>query len=346
MFMIKIAIDAMGSDKGSSIVVAAVKKFVAEYNDVELHVVGKKEELTEIESMAKVIDAREVMEMEDGALEVMRRKDTSMIMAIDLALNGANAVVSAGGTAALLTGATVKLKLIDNVQRAALCAPFPTENGRTVAILDIGANNENTPEHLVQFAKMGSIFSKRVSNVDPHDDCGCEIDDKYCLCYTTKEPRLYLLSNGSEDKKGSPVSKKAFELLKLEKKLNFKGNVEARLVLSGKADVVVADGYAGNVLLKAIEGTASMMNKQIKAAFKKNLLTKLGYLLAKKGFDEMRQNLDYKKHGGAMLLGINGIVVKAHGSSDDYAFFNAIRVAYEMAKLDVVKLIKDEMMNG
>jgi glycerol-3-phosphate acyltransferase PlsX len=163
MFMIKIAIDAMGSDKGSSIVVAAVKKFVAEYNDVELHVVGKKEELKEIESLAKIIDAREVMEMEDGALEVMRCKDTSMMMALDLALNGANAVVSAGGTAALLTGATVKLKLINNVQRAALCAPFPTENGRTVAILDIGANNENTPEHLVQFAKMGSIFSKQLA---------------------------------------------------------------------------------------------------------------------------------------------------------------------------------------
>lgn len=344
--MIKIAIDAMGSDKGSSIVVAAVKKFVAEHKDVELHVVGKKEELKELETIAKVVDANEVMGMEDGALEVMRRKETSMMKAIDLVAAGANAVVSAGGTAALLTGATVKLKMINNVQRAALVAPFPTENGRTVAILDIGANNENSPEHLVQFAKMGAIFARKVGYIEPQDDCGCEIDDKHCLCYTTKESRIYLLSNGSEDKKGSPVSKKAFELLKQETKLNFKGNIEARYVLTGRADVVVAEGFAGNILLKAIEGTASMMNNQIKTAFKKNFLTKMGYLLAKKGFEQMKQNLDYKKHGGAMLLGINGIVVKAHGSSDDYAFYNAIRVAYEMVKIDVVKLIKDEMVNG
>ena len=324
--MIKIAIDAMGSDRGSSIVVKAVKKFVAEYKDVELHVVGKKEELAELNGIATIVDAPEVMGMEDGALEVMRRKETSMMKAIDLAQSGADAVVSAGGTAAFLTGATLKLKLIDQVQRAALVAPFPTENGRSVAILDIGANNENTPEHLVQFAKMGAIFAKKVSNA--------------------VEARIYLLSNGSEDKKGSPVSKKAFELLKKETKLNFKGNLEAREVLSGTADVVVAEGYAGNVLLKSIEGTASMMNKQIKAAFKKNFLTKLGYLLAKKGFDQMKDNLDYKKYGGAMLLGINGIAVKAHGSSDDYAFFNAIRVAYEMVKLNIVGTIKEEMRNG
>ena len=324
--MIKIAIDAMGSDRGSSIVVKAVKKFVAEYKDVELHVVGKKEELAELNGIATIVDAHEVMGMEDGALEVMRRKETSMMKAIDLAQSGADAVVSAGGTAAFLTGATLKLKLIDQVQRAALVAPFPTENGRSVAILDIGANNENTPEHLVQFAKMGAIFAKKVSNA--------------------VEARIYLLSNGSEDKKGSPVSKKAFELLKKETKLNFKGNLEAREVLSGTADVVVAEGYAGNVLLKSIEGTASMMNKQIKAAFKKNFLTKLGYLLAKKGFDQMKDNLDYKKYGGAMLLGINGIAVKAHGSSDDYAFFNAIRVAYEMVKLNIVGTIKEEMRNG
>ena len=324
--MIKIAIDAMGSDRGSSIVVAAVKKFIAEYKDVELHVVGKKDELSALNGIAKIVDATEVMGMEDGALEVMRRKETSMMKAIDLATSGADAVVSAGGTAAFLTGATLKLKLINNVQRAALVAPFPTENGRSVAILDIGANNENTPEHLVQFAKMGAIFAKKVSNAT--------------------DARIYLLSKGREEKKGSPVSKKAFELLKQEKKLNFKGNLEARDVLSGTADVVVAEGYAGNVLLKSIEGTASMMNKQIKAAFKKNFLSKIGYLLAKPGFDQMKDNLDYKKYGGAMLLGINGIAVKAHGSSDDYAFYNAIRVAYEMVKLNVVATIKEEMSHG
>ncbi len=325
--MIKIAIDAMGSDAGSPMVVEAVKKFKKDHNDVEFHVVGKQEELRELSSVATIIDSRDVMGMEDGALEVIRRKTTSMIMAIDLVVdNTCDGVVSAGSTAAFLTGATIKLRLIQNVMRAALISPFPTEDGKGVAILDIGANNENIPEHLVQFAKMGQIFSKAVMG--------------------RENPNVYLLSNGAEEKKGSPVGKHAYPLIKAETSINFKGNIEAREALSGEADVIVAEGYAGNVLLKAIEGTAAVMNRQVKKAFKRNPLSKVGYVFARKGFKEMRGTFDYKKYGGAMLLGINGVAVKGHGASDAYAFYNAIRVAYEMIKNEVVDKVKEAMING
>ena len=325
--MIKIAIDAMGSDLGSPIVVEAIKNFLKDYHDVEFSVVGRKEQLKSLEGMVEIINSDEVMGMEDGALEVMRQKNTSMLMAIDLVANKqAQAVVSAGSTGAFLTGATLKLKLIPNVLRAALVSPFPCENGRSVTILDIGANNENTPAHLVQFAKIGSVFARKVGGVT--------------------KPRVYLLSNGAEAKKGSPVVKEAHKLIEKENTINFKGNIEARYVLSGEADVVVCEGYPGNVLLKSIEGTASMMNKMIKDAFKMSLFSKVGYVLASKGFKQMKGKLDYKKYGGAMLLGVNGVVVKGHGSSDAYAFYNAIRVAYEMVKLNVIEGLKEAMQNG
>ena len=325
--MIKIAIDAMGSDLGSPIVVEAVKQFLHDYKDVEFRIVGKQEELSELSSVATIIDSRDVMGMEDGALEVLRRKTTSMMMAIDLVAKGeCQGVVSAGSTGAFLTGATIKLKLIEGVMRAALISPFPTADGKGVVILDIGANNENIPEHLVQFAKMGQVYSRAVMG--------------------RKEPRVFLLSNGVEEKKGSPVVKSAHQLIKAEQGINFCGNIEGREVLSGDADVVVCEGYPGNVLLKSVEGVASVMNAKIKGAFKRNLLSKIGYLFAKKGFDEFKETFNHKKYGGAMLLGVNGVVVKGHGSSDAYGFYNAIRVAYEMIKKDVIPSMKEEMKNG
>ncbi len=325
--MIKIAIDAMGSDLGSSIVVKATKQFLKDFQDVQLIVCGKKEELKELEGLCEIVPTEEVMGMEDGALEVLRRKNTSMSKAIELVANGTcSGVTSAGSTGAFLTLATIKLKLIENVLRAALVSPFPTENGKAVTILDIGANNENTPEHLVQFAKIGSIFTKATRNV--------------------ANPKVYLLSNGAEEKKGSPVVKAAHQLLKEVSSIQFLGNIEARYVLSGDADVVVSEGFPGNVFLKGTEGVAAMMNQMIKNAFKKNLLTKIGYLFARSGFQDMKDHMNYKKYGGAMLLGVNGVVVKGHGSSDDYAFYNAIRVTYEMIQRNVVSQIKEEMKNG
>ena len=322
--MIKIAVDAMGSDKGSSIVVEAVKNFLNDYKDVELTVYGKQEELKELEGLVTIVDCRDVMGMEDGALQIMRRKETSMIKAIEGAKNNdLDGVVSAGSTGAFLTAATIYLKLIEGLQRAALVSPFPTAGEKSVIILDIGANNENTPEHLVQFAKMGKIFSKVYNDV--------------------KEPRIYLLSNGAEEKKGSPLVKEAHQLLKNSNFEGFKGNMEARYILSGEADVVVTGGFAGNVVLKGTEGTAKLFSGLLKNAFKKNIFTKIGYLFARSGIKEMQAKMDYKSYGGAMLLGVNKVVVKGHGSSDARSFYHAIRVTYDLIKKDMISKIKEEL---
>ncbi len=324
--MARIAIDAMGSDNGSSMVVSAVKQYKIDHPETEFFVCGKEEELVELKEYATIIDARDVMGMEDGALAVMRNKNTSMYKACELVANGkCDGVVSAGGTGAFLTCATIKLKMIEGIHRACLCQTFPTTDGKGVVIMDIGANNENQPEHLVQFAKIGEVYSKKVRNI--------------------ADPKIYLLSNGAEDKKGSPLIKATNPLLR-EANPCFKGNLEARYVLTGEADVLVTPGFEGNILLKSIEGTAKMVSGLMKNAFRKNIFTKIGYLFAKKGVDEMKEVMDYKKYGGAMLLGVNGAVVKAHGNSNSRAFYAALNYADLMIKNDVVGKIKEEFING
>ncbi len=323
VWMYKIAIDAMGGDNGSKVVVEAIKKFLKDYKDVEFFVCGKEEELSELEGLVTIIDAKDVMGMEDGALQVMRKKESSMIKAVILAKdNQVDAVISAGSTAAFLTAATIHLKLINGVSRAALVSPFPTRTGDNVILLDIGANNENTAQQIFLFAKMGKIFTKAYKNVEV--------------------PRMFLLSNGVEESKGSPIIQEAHLLIKQANIKGFEGNIEARDVLNGKADVVVTGGFEGNIFLKGAEGTAKMMGDLLKDAFKKNIFTKIGYLFAKTGVDQMKKKLDYKSYGGALLLGVNNVVVKAHGSSDDYAFYNAIRVAYEMIQKEMINKIRKE----
>lgn len=322
--MIKIAVDAMGSDNGSKIVVEAVKNFLNDYKDVEFVVYGKKEELVELEGLTKIVDCTDVMGMEDGALQVMRKKETSMIKAIEGAKNdNLDGVVSAGSTGAFLTASTIYLKLIEGLQRAALVSPFPTMGEKSVILLDIGANNENTAEHLLEFAKLGKVFSKVYNDVE--------------------KPRIYLLSNGAEEKKGSPLIKEAHQLIKNSNLEGFKGNMEARYILSGDADVVVCPGFDGNVVLKNTEGTAKLFSNLLKKAFKKNIFTKIGYLFARSGIKEMQTKMDYKSYGGAMLLGVNKVVVKGHGSSDARAFYHAIRVTYELIKKDMITKIKEEL---
>lgn len=321
----KIAIDAMGSDKGSGIVVEAIQTFLTRYPDVQLVVVGNQSELSALQGKVEIIHTDEVMKMEDGALEVMRRKQTSMIKAVELAASHTcDAVVSAGSTGAFLTASTIKMKLIQNVERAALVSPFPTITGSEVIILDIGANNENTPAHLVSFAKMGDVYARNYLK--------------------RQQSNVYLLSNGAEEKKGSPVVKEAHQLLKPFP--FFKGNMEARYIFDGDADVIVAPGFEGNIVLKNTEGVAGMFKTLIKQAFKRNLISKIGYLLVRKGFDQMSERLNYKKYGGALLLGINGIAVKAHGSSDGYAFFNAIRLAKELVDAQIVIRLQEAFADG
>lgn len=324
----KIAVDAMGGDNGSKPVIEAIKEFKKVNQDVEIVVFGKEEELFELSSLARIVNAPDIVPMEAGALEVIRMKNSSMCKAINtMKEEGFDAVVSAGSTGGFLSAATLILKTIPGVKRSALVTAFPTKiKGKKVVVLDVGANNENNAEELVQFAHMGKAYHKALFN--------------------SENPTTYLLSNGSEEHKGSPLVKEAHKLLKESNFEGFKGNMEARDVLNGDADILVADGFSGNVLLKGMEGIAKMMSSMIKANFKKNLWTKLGYLHVKGGFDNMSETMDYKSTGGAMLLGINGVVIKAHGNSDAYSFKNALRVAKQMVDFDVVNKIKESLANG
>ena len=324
----RIAVDAMGGDNGSKPIVEAIKEFKKENQDVEIVVFGNEEELFELSSIAKIVNAPDVVPMEAGALEVLRMKNSSMCKAIStMKEENYDAVVSCGSTGGFLSAATLILKTIPGVKRSALVTAFPTKiKGKKVVVLDVGANNENNAEELMQFAHMGKAYNQALFN--------------------TENPKTYLLSNGAEDHKGSPVVKEANKLLKENNFEGFMGNMEARDVLNGDADILVADGFSGNVLLKGMEGVAKMMSSMIKNNFKKNLWTKLGYLHVRKGFKDMSETMDYKSTGGAMLLGINGVVVKAHGNSDAYSFYSALKVAKLMVSYNVVNKIKEALNNG
>ena len=323
----KIAIDAMGGDNGSKPIVDAIKEFLKENKDVEIIVFGKEEELKELAPLCRIVNAPDVVPMEAGALEVLRMKNSSMCKAVStMKEEGFDAVVSAGSTGGFLSAATLILKTVPGVKRSCLVTCFPTRiKGKKVVVLDVGANNENNAEELLQFAYMGRAYNQAL--------------------FGTKEPRTYLLSNGAEEHKGSPLVKEAHKLLKEDNFPGFQGNMEARDILKGDADIIVADGFSGNVMLKGMEGIAKMMSGMIKSNFKKNLWTKLGYLHVRKGFKDMSETMDYKSTGGAMLLGINGVVVKAHGNSDAYSFKSALKVTKQMVDYQVVDKIKETFKN-
>lgn len=317
----KFVIDTLGGDKGSLEIIAGIKLFHQEFPEVELIAVGKVDELSELSNIAKIVEANDVMPMDAGVLEAMRMKNSSMSVAIDtLIKEKADGIISSGSTGAFLSLATLKIKKIPGVIRPALITSFPTIiDGKNVVLLDVGASVENTKEELVQFAKMGALYDKAVFGV--------------------QEPQIYLASNGSEEHKGSNVGKEAYQLLKNEK--NFVGNMEARDVLKGHADVVVFDGYSGNIFLKGSEGMAKMMSQLMKDAFKKNIITKIGYLFAKSGINDLRNKMDYKKVGGALLIGVNAVVIKAHGNSDCGSFYSAMKVGYHLMEKKVVDEIKE-----
>jgi glycerol-3-phosphate acyltransferase PlsX len=319
--MIKLIIDMMGGDKGSSATKEGVRKFHSLHQDVDLVLVGKSEELKDMEGYT-IIPATGVIKMESGVLEVLRQKDSSMVKAISSVMPlKADGIISCGSTGAFLSAATLVLKKIPGVLRPALTTSFPhLSNGNYVTILDVGASNQNSPEELAQFALMGSLYSKFVNHID--------------------NPKVGLLSNGSEEGKGCPEGKAAYDLLKNDKKINFVGNIEGSNIIFGPSDVLVCDGYSGNVCLKTTEGTAKAMGALLKKAFMRNLASKIGYLLAKKGVASMKETMDPKKAGGALLVGVNAVAVKAHGNSDGEAFYNGIELVYALAKNHIVDEIK------
>lgn len=331
----KIIVDAMGGDNAPKAPVMGAIAAAKAYG-VEIILVGQSEKILEclkeegIDTLphgVEVAFASQVVTMCDNPTAVLHTgSDSSMVVGARLLAQGqGDAFVSAGNTGALLTVATLVAKRIKGIKRAAVSPVCPTETGKCV-ILDAGANNECTPEYLLQFGYMGAFYAQRYLGIE--------------------RPRVGLLNNGAEETKGRELQKDAYALLKKAGEageINFVGNVEARDVPTGKVDVVVCDGFSGNILLKSIEGTAIFMAHKLKEMFKSSAATKLGYLLCKGGMDEFKKLLDSREVGGSMFLGITKPVVKAHGSSDAYAMQNAIRQAKICAETGVCQAIAENI---
>ena len=323
----KIILDAMGGDNAPQAPVLGAIEAVKRYN-ADIILVGRGQEILEVLKKngldtlpegVEIAHADDVVDMhDDPATVIHKRKNSSMIIGLKMLADGkGDAFVSAGSTGALLTGATLLVKRVRGIRRAAMAPAMPTKAGTKVIICDCGANAECTPEFLLQFGLVASAYSKFTLGVE--------------------NPRVGLLNIGSEDSKGTQLQKDAYALLKDASDrglLNFTGNVEARDVPLGVVDVVVCDGFSGNILIKSIEGTAMFMGSMLKRMFKKNLGSKLGYLLCKSGVQDMMKLLDYREIGGTQFLGIKKPVIKAHGSSDALAFRNAVKQAMTAAEGD------------
>lgn len=321
----KIILDAMGGDNAPQAPVLGAIEAVKRYN-ADIILVGRGQEILEVLKKngldtlpegVEIAHADDVVDMhDDPATVIHKRKNSSMIIGLKMLADGkGDAFVSAGSTGALLTGATLLVKRVRGIRRAAMAPAMPTKAGTKVIICDCGANAECTPEFLLQFGLVASAYSKFTLGVE--------------------NPRVGLLNIGSEDSKGTQLQKDAYALLKDASDrglLNFTGNVEARDVPLGAVDVVVCDGFSGNILIKSIEGTAMFMGSMLKRMFKKNLGSKLGYLLCKSGVQDMMKLLDYREIGGTQFLGIKKPVIKAHGSSDALAFRNAVKQAMTAAE--------------
>ena len=321
--MIKLVIDMMGGDNGTKATIEAVQRLLNETDDLKIVAVGNEEELAVLKDRVTIIPSTTVVPMECSVMEAMRMKDSSINKAVRAVLSEkADGIVSAGSTSAFLSLTTLIIKKIPGVERPALITPFPTlVEGKNTVLLDVGASNVNSAYDLVQFAKMGQAY--------------------YKVMYGKEIPTIHLASNGSEEGKGSPVGQEAFELLKGTN--GFAGNIEARYVLTGKADVVVFDGYTGNIFLKGSEGMAKLMSSLIKEAFMSSFGSKIGYVFAKKGFNGLKNKMDYKKVGGAFLIGVNTIPVKAHGNATSESFYYSMKIAYNLAKKNIVEAIKENL---
>ena len=332
----KIILDAMGGDLAPEAPVLGAIEAAKAYG-VEIILVGRGEAILEVlkkhnidnlpEGM-EIANADDVVDMhDDPAAVIHKRKNSSMIVGLKMLADGkGDAFVSAGSTGALLTGATLLVKRVRGIRRAAMAPAMPTKTGGKVVICDCGANAECTPEFLLQFGLVGSAYSKNVLGV--------------------QQPRVGLLNIGTEDSKGTQLQRDAYALLQNAQEqgfISFVGNVEARAVPLGEVDVVVCDGFSGNVLLKSIEGTAMFMGSLLKRTFKKNLLTKLGYLLCQGGVKNIMKLLDYREIGGTQLLGIKKPVIKAHGASDSLAFRNAVQQAVTAAKGDFTDQLAQDL---
>jgi phosphate acyltransferase len=328
---ITIAIDAMGGDHGPHVTVPAALRALKEDNQLNIVLVGLEDAIqAELKShkattspRLRIHHASEVVLMDESPQSAMKnKKDSSMRVAINLTKSGeANACVSAGNTGALMATARFVLKTLPGIERPAIASALPSEKGSTY-MLDLGANADCTAEQLLQFAVMGAMLVSCVEH--------------------KPNPSIGLLNIGSEDIKGNEVVKRTGELLR-ESHLNFYGNIEGDDIFKGTTDLVVCDGFVGNVALKTTEGLAHMMGKFLTQEFKKNWLSKLMALCAMPVLKAFKKRLDPRRYNGASFLGLRGIVVKSHGGADSFAFYHAIHVAIEEARNGVLRRITEQL---
>lgn len=324
--MINIVVDAMGGDNAPLSIVEGCVKAVKDF-DIKITLVGDESVVRPClgdysGDRIEIVHAPDVISCDDDPAKSIRyKKDSSIVVGMNLVAEGkGDAFVSAGSSGAVVSGATLIIKRIHGIRRVAIGTVFPSANKPTL-VMDCGANADCTPEFLQQFAIMGNAYMNSV--------------------YGVEEPVVALLNNGAEEHKGSLLYKETHQLLK-ETPVNFYGNIEARDILKGIADVVVVDGFAGNVLLKTTEGTASYFSKLLKDMLSKNIVSKLAALVLMSGIKNMKKAFDYTEHGGAPILGSKNVVIKAHGSSNAKAFYNAIR----QAKLFVENKVIDSINNN
>ncbi|MBW3113906.1 phosphate acyltransferase PlsX [Bacillus sp. MCCB 382] len=321
----KLAVDAKGGDHAPKEIVLGVKRALNEFNDIEVLLYGDEEQIKQYitpSDRLTIVHTNEVIEGTDEPVRaVKRKKNASMVLMAQAVKNGeADACISAGNTGALMTAGLFIVGRIEGIERPALAPTLPTLDGNGFLMLDLGANVDAKPEHLAQYALMGSIYAENVRGI--------------------KNPRVGLLNIGTEDKKGNELTKRSFQLMK-DLPINFVGNVESRDLLDGPADVVVTDGFTGNMVLKTIEGTALSVFSMLKKTFTASTKNKIAAGLVKNDLKGLKNMLDYTEYGGAGLFGLKAPVIKAHGSSNEVALYNAMRQAREMVKHDVSNTIKD-----
>lgn len=323
-----IAVDAMGGDHAPQAIVEGVNRAISEFKDIEIQLYGDeakiKQYLTATERVSIIHTDEKINSDDEPAKAIRRKKKASMVLGAQAVKEGqADAVVSAGNTGALLAAGLFVVGRIKGVDRPGLMSTLPTLDGKGYDMLDLGANAENTATHLHQYAVLGSFYAKNVRNID--------------------KPRVGLLNNGTEDTKGDPLRKGTYALLAADTSLNFVGNVEARDLMNGVADVVVADGFTGNAVLKTMEGTALNLMGSLKTSIKEGgLIAKLGALFLKDSLYRLKNTLDYTSAGGAVLFGLKAPVVKCHGSSDAKSVYYTLKQVRTMLQTNVVGQLVDE----
>lgn len=321
--MVKIAVDMMGGDDAPGIVLDAVKKAVEDFKDLEIILFGDESQYNLSHERIEFRHCTEKIEMEDEPVRaIKRKKDSSMVKMAKAVKSGeADGCVSAGNTGALMSAGLFIVGRIKGVARPALVVTLPTTDGKGFVFLDVGANADAKAEHLLQYAQLGNIYAQKIRGI--------------------QNPSVSLLNIGTEAAKGNSLTKKAYDLFEKNQSFNFTGNIEAKTLMDGNVDVVVTDGYTGNMVLKNLEGTAKSIGKMLKETIMSSFKNKLAGAVLKKDLDTFAKKMDYSEYGGSVLLGLDGTVVKAHGSSNAKAFYSAIRQAKIAGEENIVQIMKD-----